>query len=73
MPWTFSAVSLRMSRELATRKFLIDLEPRFLNTLEASLRDAQEQILIDLIQMLKAESKATKSLRPDQLNAQNDA
>ena len=38
----------------------------------ASMRDAQEQILIELVQMLKAESKATKSLRPDQLNAEND-
>ena len=38
----------------------------------ASLRDAQEQILIDLVRMLKAERRATKSLRPDQLNAEND-
>lgn len=40
--------------------------------LSASLRDAQEKILIDLVRMLKAEQKSTKSLRPDQLDAQND-
>ena len=38
----------------------------------ASLRNAQEQILIDLVQMLKAERRATRSLQPDQLNAEND-
>jgi hypothetical protein len=37
-----------------------------------SLRDAQEQILIELVQMLKGELKSTKSLRCDQLNAEND-
>jgi hypothetical protein len=59
----------RASDEKILDKFRAAISDRARNE---SLREAQEQILIEVVQMLKAELKSTKSLRPDQLNAEND-